>query len=271
VTLDVGFFGYRFMGTAHANALARLPMFFPDAPAVNRDVLIGRDEEALRDAADRLGFDRVSTDWETAVTEVDVLHNLGPNFRHADPSIRALESGSHVLCEKPLAASVDEAERMVAAADDADRVAGVGFNYRYVPAIQYAKRLIDGGDLGEIRHFRGHYLQSGALDPSGMWSWRYSADLAGAGALGDLGAHTIDLARFLVGDVSDLTGQCTTFVDERPDPDGSGTREVTVEVGPNRERTVTLNASYVSPGPREPLSHALAFWGALWGLPPLPG
>lgn len=265
VALDVGFFGYRFMGKAHANALDRLPMFFPEAPAVNRDVLIGRDETALRTAADRLGFDRISTDWESAVEEVDVLHNLGPNFLHADPSIRALESDVHVLCEKPLAASVDDAERMATAARQSDATAGVGFNYRYVPAIQYAKRLIEDGELGEIRHFRGHYLQSGAIDPTSSWSWRYSDELAGGGALGDLGAHTIDLARFLVGDITDLVGQCTTFVDERPDPDGQGTRDVTVDdaysaqVNFENDAVGTLEASRSAYGHRN--DHSIAVHG----------
>ncbi|WP_317175968.1 Gfo/Idh/MocA family oxidoreductase [Halomontanus rarus] len=258
------------MGTAHANALARLPMFFPDAPSVNRDVLIGRDEAELRKAADRLGFDRIATDWESAVDEVDILHNLGPNFLHADPSIRALESGASVLCEKPLAASLDDAKEMDTAAREHDGVAGVGFNYRYVPAIQYAKRLIDNGDLGEIRHFRGHYLQSGATDPTSTWSWRYSAELAGGGALGDLGAHTIDLARFLVGEVSDLVGQCTTFVDERPDPSGSGYRDVTVDdaysaqVNFENGAVGTLEASRVASGHSN--DHSIAIHGTKGSL-----
>ncbi|PSP34133.1 oxidoreductase [Halobacteriales archaeon QH_10_67_22] len=233
--LDVGMLGYRFMGKAHANALARLPMFFPEAPATNRDVLVGRDEDALQEAADRLGFDRVATDWESVVEEVDVFYNLGPNHVHADPAIAALEAGTPVFCEKPLAHTTAAAERMAAAAAEANVPAGIAFNYRFVPAIQYARGLIADGELGEIHHVRGRYLQDWLVDPEAPWSWRNDAELAGSGALGDLGAHTVDLLRFLVGtaggagDIERLSGQLRTFVDERPLPDTEETRPVTVD------------------------------------------
>jgi len=237
-TLSIGVLGYRFMGRAHANALARLPMFFPDAPAVSRDVLIGRDEDALAEAADRLGFERVATDWEDVLDEVDVFYNLGPNHLHAEPSVGALEAGANVLCEKPLAPTLGEATRMRDAAADAEGIAACAFNYRFVPAIQYAKNLIEAGELGEIRQFRGSYLQDWLVDPEAPWSWRNSADLAGSGALGDLGAHTIDLARYLVGEqageIEEVSGHTETFVDERPvESEESGgeteTRPVTVD------------------------------------------
>ncbi|WP_458188483.1 Gfo/Idh/MocA family protein [Haladaptatus sp. NG-WS-4] len=229
MTLKVGVLGYRFMGNAHANALARLPMFFPDAPDVERHVLVGRDEEALAEAADRLGFAETSTDWEEVVDEVDVFYNLGPNFVHAEPSIAALDAGVPVLCEKPLAATVEDAERMADAAESAGVPTATAFNYRFIPAIQYAKGLIDDGVLGEIHHFRGRYLQDWLVDPDAPWSWRNDEELAGSGALGDLGAHTIDLARFLVGDVERVSGHLETFVDERPVPDEDETRPVTVD------------------------------------------
>ena len=238
MTLTAGFLGYRFMGRAHANALARLPMFFPDAPAVERDVLIGRDEEALSAAADRLGFDRHATDWAEVVGEVDVLYNLGPNDLHADPSIAALEAGTHVFCEKPLAHTLEAAERMAAAAEESDATAGVAFNYRFVPAVRYARRLIEDGFLGEVHHVRARYLQDWLVDPEAPWSWRNSADVAGSGALGDLGAHSVDLAQFLVGaDVTSVSGHLETFVEERPvaedaqdgTGDGRETRPVTVD------------------------------------------
>jgi predicted dehydrogenase len=220
MALRVAFLGYRFMARAHANALARLPMFFPDSPATERHTLIGRDEAALADAADRLGFTHTATDWKPALDEVDVLYNLGPNHVHPEPSIAALESGVHVLCEKPLAPTLSDAERMATAAAESDVLAGCAFNYRFLPAIQYARRLIEHGALGEIRHFRGSYLQDWLLDPETPWSWRNAAELAGSGALGDLGAHTIDLARFLVGDraggIERVSGHLETFVGERP-------------------------------------------------------
>jgi len=188
--LDIGVLGYRFMGKAHANAFARLPMFFEDAPEVNREVIVGRDEAALADAADRLGFARTATDWRDVVDEVDVFYNLGPNHVHAEPSIAALEAGTPTFCEKPLAPTLEDAEAMADAASGAGVPAGVAFNYRFVPAIQYAKRLIENGDLGELHHFRGRYLQDWLVDPAAPWSWRNDAEMAGSGALGDLGAHT---------------------------------------------------------------------------------
>jgi len=218
--LKIGMLGYRFMGKAHSNALARLPMFFPDAPAIERHTLIGRDEGALADAAGRFGFSHTATDWEDVIDEVDVFYNLGPNHLHAEPSIAALEAGTPVFCEKPLAPTLDEAEAMRDAASEAGVPAGCAFNYRFVPAIQYAKNLIDSGELGEIRHVRGQYLQDWLVDPDAPWAWRMDADLAGSGALGDLGAHTVDLARFLVGeqagDIERVSGHLQTFVDERP-------------------------------------------------------
>ena len=233
MALSVGFLGYRFMGKAHANALARLPMFFPDAPEVERDVLVGRDEDALADAVDRFGFERYATDWADVVDEVDVFYNLGPNDVHVEPSIAAMEAGTHVFCEKPLANDLSGAERMAETAADGDVVAGIAFNYRFVPAVRYARRLIAEGELGEIHQFRGEYMQDWLVDPEAPWSWRNSAERAGSGALGDLGAHTIDLARFLigdrVGDVERVSGHLRTFVDERPVEGEDGTRPVDVD------------------------------------------
>ena len=228
MTLKIGVLGYRFMGKAHSNALARLPMFFPDAPDVERSVLVGRDETALAAAADRFGFESTATDWRDVVEEVDVFYNLGPNNVHADPSIAALDAGAAVLSEKPLAASLDEAERMAEAAAAADVPTATAFNYRYVPALALARRLVDEGELGEIHQFRGRYLQDWLVDPEAPWSWRNDAYLAGSGALGDLGAHTIDLARWLVGDIAEVSGHLRTFVEERPTEDGES-RPVTVD------------------------------------------
>jgi predicted dehydrogenase len=231
--LNVGVLGYRFMGKAHSNALSRLPMFFPDAPDVARSVIVGQDEEALTAAADRLGFAETATDWRDVVDDVDVFYNLGPNHVHPEPSIAALEAGTSVLCEKPLASTLDDAESMARAARESSAIAGCAFNYRYIPAIQYAKGLIDDGEIGDIRHFRGRYLQDWLADSDAPWSWRNDADLAGSGALGDLGAHTIDLARFLVGeragDIERISGHLRTFVDERPIEGKDETRAVTVD------------------------------------------
>lgn len=234
MTLSVGFLGYGFMGKAHANALARLPMFFPDAPATQRTVIVGRDESRLEAARDTLGFQRATTDWREAIDEVDVLYNLGPNHLHTDPTIDALDAGVHVLCEKPLATSAEESRRIAAAADRSDATAGVGFNYRFLPAIRDARNRIAAGDLGEIYHVRARYHQDWLADPETPWSWRLDAGHAGSGALGDLGSHAVDLLRYLCGDtageITEVVGTLRTMTDTRPDPSNPGQRrDVTVD------------------------------------------
>jgi predicted dehydrogenase len=267
--LDVAVLGYRFMGQAHANALARLPMFFPDAPDVHRHTLVGRDEDALSEAADRLGFAHTATDWREVVADVDVFYNLGPNHVHAEPSIAALEAGVPVLCEKPLAPTLDDAARMRDAAADSDALAACAFNYRFVPALRYAKGLIDDGALGEIRQVRARYLQDWLVDPDAPWSWRNDAELAGSGALGDLGAHSVDLARFLVGEhageVDRVSGHLQTFTEERPVEGSDEMRPVTVDDAYTAQAAfengamATFEASRVAPGHKN--DHAVEIHG----------
>ena len=229
MTLDVGFLGYGFMGKAHANALDRLPMFFPDAPATNRDVLIGRDEAAAGKAADRFGFDRIATNWREVVDDVNIFCNLGPNQIHAEPTTAALDSDVHVLCEKPLAPDIETAREIRDAARESEGIAATAFNYRYVPAVQLAKRLVDEGELGDIYRFKGRYLQAWMADPETPWNWRCDEETAGSGAVGDVGSHTIDLARWIVGDIERISGSLTTRVTERPALDSEGTRDVTTD------------------------------------------
>ncbi|PSQ55782.1 oxidoreductase [Halobacteriales archaeon SW_8_68_21] len=271
--LKIGVLGYRFMGEAHANALARLPMFFPDAPAVERHTLVGRDEDALAAAAERFGFSHTATDWEAAIDEVDAFYNLGPNHVHAEPSIAALEAGVPVLCEKPLAPTLEEAAAMRDAAAVTGVTAGTAFNYRFVPAIRYARGLIEDGELGDIRQVRGRYLQDWLVDPEAPWAWRMDAEMAGSGALGDLGAHTIDLASFLVGEevggIDRVTGQLTTFVDERPVYDDGEVieyRDVTVDdaygaqVAYESGATGTFEATRIAEGHKN--DHTIAVHGS---------
>lgn len=221
------------MGKAHSNALRRLPMFFPDAPDVELDVLVGRNERALAAAAERFGFSRTATDWQNVVDDVDIFYNLGPNSLHVEPSVGALDAGASVFCEKPLAHTLNGAKRMREAADQSSGTAGVTFNYRFIPAIQYARERIEAGELGEIRHVRGHYLQDWLVDKEAPWSWRLDEEIAGSGALGDLGSHAFDLTRFLVGEqvggIERVSGNLRTFVSERPTPDGSDMKPVTVD------------------------------------------
>ncbi|WP_348610237.1 Gfo/Idh/MocA family protein [Halobaculum rarum] len=269
--IDIGVLGYRFMGKAHANALDRLPMFFEDAPETNRHTVIGRDEEALADAAETLGFEHTATDWRDVVDEVDAFYNLGPNHLHVEPSVAALEAGTPVLCEKPLAPTLAGAEEMRDAAAEADVPTACAFNYRFVPAIRYAKRLIDAGELGDIRQVRGRYLQDWLSDPEAPWSWRNDEEMAGSGALGDLGAHTIDLARFLVGDrvgeAASVSGHLQTFTEDRPVEGGDGeTRPVTVDdaysaqVEYDSGAMATFEASRVTEGHKN--DHTVAVHGS---------
>jgi predicted dehydrogenase len=229
MTFDIGFLGYGFMGKAHASALDRLQMFFPDAPTTNRDVLIGRNEDAVTEAADRLGFDRVATDWRTVVTDVDVFCNLGPNHIHADPVIAALESDVHVLCEKPLALDSKTAIKMRDAARRSNATAATSFNYRYLPAVQLMKQFIDEEALGDIYRVKGRYNQDWLADPEAAWDWRCEEDIAGSGVVGDVGSHTIDLAQWIVGDIESIAGSLTTHITERPAPDQDGSRAVTTD------------------------------------------
>jgi len=187
--LRIGVLGYRFMGKAHANARARLPMFFPDAPDIERHPSSGATRRRSR--TPRSGSDSRtprptgrtrSTRWTCSTTSARTTFTR-------EPSIAALEAGVPVLCEKPLAPTLDEAAAMRDAAADADVPAGTAFNYRFIPAIRYAKGLIEDGELGEIRQVRGRYLQDWLVDPEAPWAWRMDADTAGSGALGDLGAH----------------------------------------------------------------------------------
>src|SRR5712691_4076939 len=212
--IGVGMLGYAFMGKAHSNAFRKIAYMTWPPPLVPRLVAIaGRNEEAVAAAAQRYGYERWTTDWREVVEDerIGLFDNGGPNSLHAEPTIAAAETGKHVLCEKPLGRTAEESFeiwRRVAAT-------GVkhlcGFNYRFVPAVRLARELIEQGALGELRHFRGRYLQDWGDDPS-LDTWRFHPDEAGSGALGDLGTHVIDLARFLVGEISDVCGLVRTFV-----------------------------------------------------------
>lgn len=230
--IGVGMLGYAFMGKAHTNAYKTLPYMVYPPPAVPKLVAIaGRDEAAVTEAARRYGYERPYTDWRELVADprVELFDNGGPNGLHAEPCIAAAAAGKHILCEKPLGRTREEAKAML------DAVAGksikhmVGFNYRFVPAIRHAYDLIQSGALGEIYHFRAVYLQEWITDPDFPLIWRLQGDAAGSGALGDLGAHIIDLARFLVGEPASVMALTRTFIPERPLADGSGRGKVTVD------------------------------------------
>ncbi len=216
--LRVGMVGYAFMGAAHSQAWRTVNRVF-DLPARVRMALVcGRDEPKVAEAADRLGWDGYTTDWRRLVEsdEIDVVDICTPGDSHREIALAALAAGKHVLCEKPLANSVAEAREMTEAAARA-RASGVramcGFNYRRVPAVALMRQLVADGRIGEIRHVRAVYLQDWIVDPQFPLVWRLQKDRAGSGALGDIGAHIIDLTQFVTGQlITGVSALTETFV-----------------------------------------------------------
>ncbi len=216
--IGVGLVGYKFMGRAHSNAYRQLPRFFDVDPTPRMAAICGRDEAGVREAAGSLGWESYETDYRRLIERDDVglVDVVTPGNTHREIVLAALEAGKHVLCEKPLANSLAEAREMLVAAREAGTINAVCFNYRRAPAVQLAKRLLDEGRLGTIRHWRATYLQDFIMDPDFPLIWRLKKELAGSGALGDIGAHIVDLAQFLLGPVSEVVGMMETFVKERP-------------------------------------------------------
>ncbi|MFC5677815.1 Gfo/Idh/MocA family protein [Aeromicrobium endophyticum] len=220
--LGIGMVGYAFMGAAHSQAWRTAPAFF-DLPLLPRlRAVCGRNEDAAGEVARRFGWESVETDWHALLTrdDVDVIDICTPGNTHAEIAIAALEAGKHVICEKPLANTVAEAEAMAAAAATAAQQgvrSMVGFTYRRTPAVAFARQLVASGRLGTIRHVRGQYLQDWLADENAPLSWRLDKSLAGSGALGDIGAHIIDMAQFVTGDsIASVNGLMETFVQTRP-------------------------------------------------------
>ncbi len=222
--LRVGMVGYAFMGKAHSHAWRTANRFFQLPLDVDMRVVSGRDAEAVEDARRTLGWQESETDWRRVVArdDIDLVDVCTPGDTHAEIAIAALEAGKHVLCEKPLANSVEEAEAMTAAAVAAQANgirSMVGFTYRRVPAIGLARRLVEQGRIGTIRHVRAQYLQDWITDPEAPLSWRLQKDKAGSGALGDIGAHIVDLTQFITGEqITGVSAILETFVKERPLP-----------------------------------------------------
>src|SRR3954449_7954513 len=209
--------GYAFMGKAHSNAFKKIGYITWPPPLVPQLVgIAGRDSEAVEEARQRYGYDYATSDWRDLVADdsIGLFDNRGPNSLHAEPTIAAAQAGKHVICEKPLGRDADESYAIWQAVEATGVKHLCAFNYRFVPAIRLAREMIDAGELGEIRHFRGRYLQDWGDDPS-LDTWRFQPDSAGAGALGHLGAHVIDLARYLNGEIGTVAGLVKTFLPGR--------------------------------------------------------
>ncbi len=218
-SLGVGMIGYSFMGAVHSHAWRTVGRVFDLGVDVDMRVICGRNEEAVTAAAAKYGWQSAETDWRAVIArdDIDIIDVCTPGSSHEEIAVAALNAGKHVICEKPLANTVAEAERMAAAAQASTGKSMVAFNYRRVPALAYARELVRQGRLGRVFHVRAVYLQDWIIDPEFPLVWRLVKEEAGSGALGDLGAHIVDAAQFVTGSqITNVSGELRTFIDERP-------------------------------------------------------
>jgi predicted dehydrogenase len=242
--IGIGMLGYAFMGKAHSNAYKTLAYMTWPPPLMPQLIAIaGRNEEAVAEAARRYGFAGHVTDWKALIADdrISLFDNSGPNNLHAEPTIAAAEAGKHVICEKPLGRDANESYETWQRVKAAGVKHMCAFNYRFVPAVRLAREIIESGELGELQHFRGAYLQEWGTTEGDIW--RFQKDIAGSGALGDLGAHVIDLARYLVGEITEASAITQTFISGRDVDDAveSTVRFASGAVG-------TIEASRFCPG-----------------------
>lgn len=271
--LNVAMIGHAFMGQAHSLAWRTVGRAFELPLSPRLRVVVGRRADATAAAAQRFGWEESSTDWREVVArpDIDLVDIVTPGDSHAEIALAALAAGKHVLVEKPLANTVAEARALAAAARASDRVAMVGFNYRRIPALTLARDLVAAGRIGVVRHVRAHYLQDWLVDPAFPLAWRLQAERAGSGALGDLGAHLVDLAGFLTGSaVTAVSGLTETFVRERPLPaedgpagGGGGLSGVAGEgTGPVTVDDAALFLARLAGGAADPVTGAVATFEA---------
>ncbi len=217
--INVGMIGYKFMGKAHSHAYRDVAMFFETETIPVMKVICGRSEQALAEAAKRFGWENYETSWEKIIQrdDIDLIDINTPNSTHRDIAVAAAKAGKAIICEKPLAKNLSEAEEMLNEVEKAGVKHMICFNYRKVPALALARELIQNNELGKIYHFRAQYLQDWITDPEFPLVWRLKKELSGTGANGDLNSHVIDLARFLVGEISQVIGMQETFITQRPE------------------------------------------------------
>jgi predicted dehydrogenase len=219
--LRVGIVGYKFMGKAHSNAWLKAPLFFdlPFRPVLQ--AACGRSEKPLKEFAERWGWKHTETDWKALVhrNDVDIVDISLPQSLHREVAVEAARAGKHIFCEKPLATSAADARAMLEAAQKAKVVHYLNHNYRRCPAVRLARRLIEEGRIGRIFHWRGAYLQSWIIDPNFPLTWHLRKETAGWGPHIDLNSHSVDLARYLVGEIKSVMAMSRRFIEERPLPD----------------------------------------------------
>ncbi|MCL2400238.1 MAG: Gfo/Idh/MocA family oxidoreductase [Defluviitaleaceae bacterium] len=224
--INVAIIGTKFMGKAHSNAWHTAPRFFdlPYEPVLK--MVCARDTESAKEFAANWGYIQVESDWRKAIEskDIDVIAICTPTHLHKEMAVAAAEAGKHIICEKPVAMRYAEAVEMAEAADKAGVLHYLNHNYRRVPAVAFAKQLIDDNKIGQIYHWRGAYLQDWIMDPEFPLIWQLQKELAGAGPHYDLNSHSVDLARFLVGEIASVSAMMKTFIKERPLPgEGAGT------------------------------------------------
>lgn len=207
------------MGKAHSLAYAAMPMFFSPAPAVPiRHTIVDATDELAKEAAERYGWENYTSSWRDVVEDpdIDLIDIATPNYLHAEVAVAAAEAGKAIICEKPMAPTAAESKAMLDAVQKAGVVNAVAFNYRRTPAVVLAKKIIDEGAIGDVLSFRGTYLQDWSADPNSPLSWRFQKKFAGSGAVGDIGSHVVDMARYLVGNIVEVNSIVSTYIKERP-------------------------------------------------------
>lgn len=221
--LNIAVIGKGFMGKLHSHMWRTVDKIFDVAYEPVLKIAAGTDEAATKAFAEKWGFERFTTDWREAVEreDVDVVNIVTPTYLHKEMVVLAAKNKKHIFCEKPCAMSAKEAEEMEAACEKAGVLHYLNHNYRRVPAVSYAKQLIDEGKIGEIYHFRGAYLQDWIMDEDFPLTWHLKCETAGGGPLFDLASHSVDLARYLVGEIEAVYADMRTFIEERPLP-GAG-------------------------------------------------
>lgn len=240
--LNIGVIGAGFMGKAHVVGYSNMPKLFWPAPAMPiMKTICDIEEDIAKDAKDRFSFEKAVTNWEEVVKdpEIDAISICTPNNVHAEMAIAALNEEKHVICEKPIASTLKDAIAMEEAAKKAEQkgiITMTAYQYRRVPAIVLAKRFIDEGSVGDILNVRCVYLQSWSADPSSPLSWRFKKDIAGAGTLGDIGSHIIDIAQYIAGEISEVVSMLKTYIPERPVQEGGVDLLGTVKIGKNAKK-----------------------------------
>ena len=220
-TMNVGIVGYKFMGKAHSNAWRQAPRFFDMDVKPVLEVACGRHQETLSAFADRWGWEQTETDWKKMVhrDDVDIVDISAPQYLHYEIAMEAARAGKHIFCEKPLAMDLKQAREMYELAEKKGITHYINHNYRRCPAVRLARKLIDEGRIGRIFHWRGAYLQDWITDPNFPLTWHLQKEFAGSGPQGDLNSHSVDLARYLVGDIKKVNCMTAHFITERPLPD----------------------------------------------------